>query len=620
MTTALARRGPDGEGVEVWSEAVLGHRRLAIIDLSNAGRQPMLSSDESVGVVFNGEIYNYLDLRTELKGRGYRFASTTDTEVLIHGYAEWGLDGLVQRMRGMFAFALWDDRQQTLFLVRDRLGVKPLLYAERGGLLAFASSARALRVCGFARDLDEQAVAEYLEFGFITDGRSIYRGVAKVPAGSILEWSRGVVRTREYWSPPVVQDDCAISFNEAVEEATRLFLQAVQIRLHADVPVGALLSGGIDSGLVCWAVAELGGDVTAYTIATPGDPWDEADDAKSTARQLGLPHHVLDLSASYSPGVQELASAFGEPFACASALGMLALSHAVSQSAKVLLTGDGGDDVFLGYPEHRHLWMAQTLARGIPAAGSRWWIASRRRFAPPPPFKRLCSFIDYAAGGLGAVASARDGFEMYRRHGWLGERLADASVEQRTIAWSLESGRHVLAEFLRYDRRTRFTGEYLPKVDGATMHHSVEARSPFLDHHLWEFASTLPFDVRLQGGRLKAILREIARRKIGARVAKGSKRGFAIPVQRWLAGRWRPQVDESLRDSVLDREGWIRSRAVMPAFKRAADKGWVPNQLWYIYVLETWLKREQALASNRGQDDTRTDDRRHHLKKGSLHA
>lgn len=598
MTDSITHRGPDGEGIDVWSDAVLGHRRLAIIDLSDAGRQPMLAPDGTYGVVFNGEVYNFLDLRSELIGLGYNFVSDTDTEVLIHGYKEWGIDGLVSRMRGMFAFALWDDYSRKLFLVRDRLGVKPLLYAVRGDSIAFASTARALRIAGFAVEIDDQAVAEYLEFGFITDERSIYKGVKKVPSATILEWSKGRLNTREYWSPPQVDASKSPSFNEAVEETERIFLEAVRLRLHADVPVGALLSGGVDSSLVCWAVARLGAEITAYTVGTPGDPLDETNDATATARSLGLPHRVIALSATDAPDVYELVSAYGEPFACSSALGMLNVSRAVAPSARVLLTGDGGDDVFLGYPEHRHFWLAEKMARALPGGSGRWWLALRDKVPAPGPARRIRSFIDYTTGGLGAVTRARYGLAMYKDTGMLGDRLQDATLAQHAIPRSLESAGRLLTEFLKYDRGTRFTGEYLPKVDGATMYHSVEARSPFLDQKLWEFAASLPFDVRLNGGRLKAILRELARRKIGERVARGRKRGFGIPVGRWLVGRWRARVEEAFRDSLLEREGYIRSNAVVQHLNKSAVQGCAPNQLWYAYVLECWLRHEHELATN----------------------
>lgn len=606
MLSTLTRRGPDGEGLEVWrsgdgSSAVLGHRRLSIFDLSDAGRQPMLSPDNSVGIVFNGAIYNFRELRVELEAQNYKFESHTDTEVLIHGYDAWGLDRLLEKIRGMYAFALWDDRKRTLLLVRDRLGVKPLLYSCQNGRIVFASTARALRAGSFADQIDDLAIADYLEFGYVTDDRSIYRGVSKVAAATVVEWSNGAIKTREYWHPPI-PTSTQPTFAEAVEETERLFVRAVERRLFADVPVGSLLSGGIDSSLVCWAISHLGGDVTAFTVGTPGDPADETADATETAERLGVRHQVLELSGDTEPNIDELVSAYGEPFACASAVGMLRVSKAVRGSATVLLTGDGGDDVFLGYPEHRHLLMAQKLARSLPGFVARGWRGYRERIPQVGSLKRLSSFLNYSTGGLGAVACAHDGLPSYERYGMLGERLAGVSVAQRSIEWSNESGRNVLAEFLEYDRSNRFVGEYMTKVDGATMFHSLEARSPFLDQDLWEFAARLSFETRLHGGQLKSVLRALAEQKLGERVSRGRKRGFTIPVQRWLVGRWRNKLTALLQTSILDREGWIKSRATLDRLDAAAEKGWAPNQLWYIFVLESWLRHEQSPGVAAGKE------------------
>ncbi|HEX7295321.1 MAG TPA: asparagine synthase (glutamine-hydrolyzing) [Pyrinomonadaceae bacterium] len=591
MTLTLARRGPDGEGVKSWGSAVLGHRRLAIFDLSESGAQPMVSPDSSVGIVFNGAIYNFRELRSELETHGYKFKSHTDTEVLLHGYDFWGLDKLLEKIRGMFAIALWDDRKRTLFLVRDRLGVKPLVYAVQNGQIAFASTVRALRAAGFVDQIDDLAVAEFLEFGYVTDQRVIYRGAQKVAAANIVEWSDGKLRTREYWRPPTPTSKQP-SFSEAVEQTERLFLSAVEKRLFADVPVGALLSGGVDSSLVCWAIQQLGGDITAFTIGTAGDPSDETADASETARRLGIRHQVLQITGDTEPNVEELVSAYAEPFACASALGMLRVSKAVRNSATVLLTGDGGDDVFLGYPEHRHLWWAQKMARALPEFVSGGWLASRELIPQVGSLKRLSSFLNYSTGGLGAVACAHDGLPSYERYGMLGEKLSGISVSARSIKWSAESARSILSQFLEYDRGNRFVGEYMTKVDGATMFHSLEARSPFLDQELWEFASSLSFEVRLHGGQLKSVLRELARQKLGERVAGGRKRGFTIPVQRWLVGRWRDALVDLLRASILDREGFIDARAVLDRLTAASKEGKAPNQLWYIFVLESWLRQE----------------------------
>jgi asparagine synthase (glutamine-hydrolysing) len=384
------------------------------------------------------------------------------------------------------------------------------------------------------------------------------------------------------------------TFEDAVSETRRLLLQAVARRLQADVPVGALLSGGVDSSLVCWAVKTLGADITAFTAATPGDPVDESSDARQTARELGLRHHVLDLSHEELPDADELADAYGEPFACSSALGMLRLSRAVKASATVLLVGDGGDDVFLGYPGYLHFLHAQRLARILPPRLASAWRALRPAVPGHGRLRRARHFIDYAAGGLGAVVRAPDGYPWLQRHGLAGPRLQRASVGRRAIAESHASARRLLDDFLEYERHGRFVGEYMTKVDGATMHYGLEARAPFLDADLCEFARTLPYELRLRGGRLKAVLRELARREIGERVARGRKRGFGIPAERWMLGPWRARVDEVFGDPAVAREGWIDRAALAGTWRRAVTAGVVPQPLWYVYVLELWLRREYA--------------------------
>jgi asparagine synthase (glutamine-hydrolysing) len=596
MTAAMARRGPNGSGVDIFDTAVLGHRRLSIFDLSDAGRQPMTTPDRSTSVVFNGAIYNFHELRADLAAAGYQFRSQTDTEVLLHGYIEWGIDRLVARLRGMFAFCLWDDRRRKLFLERDRLGVKPLIYSVANGGICFASTARALRQTGLGTDIDPQAVGEFLEWGYVTDGRTIYRNVSKLPASTILEWTEGAFCTREYWTPPAPASK-GPSFEEAVEETERLFLKAVQLRLEADVPVGALLSGGVDSSLICWAVSKLGADVSAFTIGTPGDPLDESADARRTAQTLRLKHRVIDLAPGETPSVEELVSAYGEPFACASALGMLRVSRTVRDSATVLLTGDGGDDVFLGYPEHKHFFLAQNLARALPGPAGSVWRALRGLLPHSGIFGRGKHFADYATGGLGAVTRAHPGIDVYRDLGMLGERLAGIQIPNREIPLSSVSARNLLTEFLAYDRRGRFVGEYLTKIDGATMYFALEARSPFLDQELWSFAASLPYALRLHEGRLKAVLRELARRRISAEVAYGRKRGFGIPFGRWLVARWRKDFENLFHGSELSRQGWIREAGVLAEFDRAIVRGAASNQLWYLYVLESWLRQEENVTS-----------------------
>jgi asparagine synthase (glutamine-hydrolysing) len=592
MMRSLSRRGPDGEGLEQWSRATLGHRRLSIFDLSSAGRQPMLSSDGQLGVVFNGAIYNFLELRRELERGGAWFRSQTDTEVLLHGYARWGLDNLIGRLRGMFAIAFWDERNGRLYLVRDRLGVKPLLYRIEGGVLVFASTARAVCSAGMSRELDPIALAEFLEFGFVTDQRSIYLGLKKVPPGCIAEWDGKELRLRSYWSFPQGEGRRTTTFQTAVDETEEILCEAVKVRLQADVPVGALLSGGIDSSLICWAMWSAGANIRAYTVSTANEDSDETAEAVYTARQLGIRHAVIPLNGDDPPGMDDLVSAYGEPFACASALGLLRISQAIKKEVTVLLTGDGGDDVFLGYPYHRHFWMAERLARLMPESVATAWPRLRRWLPDYGIPKRTKHFLDYSIGGLGAITQVHEGLPLFHEFGLLGGRLAGVTLPQRQVGWSNHSARHLLQEFLLYDWKTTLTGEYLTKVDGGTMFYGLEARSPFLDHRLWEYAGALPVETRLNNGVLKAVLREIVRRRISPKVAERRKRGFEIPVCRWLARKWAGRFIELFAESLLGKEDLVRPERVIGLFREKAQTGKVPVQLWRLFVLESWMRVE----------------------------
>jgi asparagine synthase (glutamine-hydrolysing) len=603
MTDAMARRGPDSAGTHGWEHrgrdpgtVCLGHRRLAIFDLSAAGHQPMLTPDARLGLVFNGAIYNFHELRRELESAGCRFVSQTDTEVILLGYRVWGIDTLTKRLDGMFAFALWDDERDRLFLVRDRLGVKPLYYARRPEGMAFASSPRALRAAEFCGELDPMAVAEFLEYGYVSEERCIYAGVRKLPPASILEVQGDVIAQRRYWSLTADRRS-TMSFEVAVDETERLLLDATRKRLFADVPVGALLSGGVDSALVCWAIKELGADITAYSVAVPGDAADESADAVATAREIGIRHEILPMSGMGEASIDELVSAFGEPFACASALGMLRLSRAIAHSpAKVLLTGDGGDDAFLGYDRHRMLLRIQRTAALLPGASTTAWRSLRSLLPREGLARRVKHFVDYHVGGLGAFLSATDGLPALARHGMLGPRLAGLRVPARDVPWSVASARGLLQNYLDYDLGHQFVSEYLAKVDGATMHYALEARSPFLDVGLWEHADRLPFNVLLHGGQLKALLRAVAARRISPRVATGAKRGFSIPVERWVAGAWADSARDHFAESLLDARGWVRKEAVLADLASARNRRIAPTRLWYLYVLEAWMRSEGAVT------------------------
>jgi len=334
-------------------------------------------------------------------------------------------------------------------------------------------------------------------------------------------------------------------------------------------------------------------NIKAFTVRAPDDPSDESADAARTARALGIAHEIVDMpEARFS--LDDLAAAYSEPFACASAQAMLWVSQAVKPKATVLLTGDGGDDIYLGYPFFRNAWHAQRLARHLPNAAPPIWRAIRNAFPEAGPGRRIKSFLDYATGGLGAHLRAHDGLPYYERRSLLGERLAGRTLPQRGVADSLLSAKRLLDGVFTHHRRIQFTSEFMPKVDGGTMYYSIEARAPFLDHKLWEFAVALPPEIRFHRGRLKAVLREIARRRIGPEVALRKKQGFTVPVERWLAGRWSGLFDELQGDTALEQDGWIRRGSLGQPLRDALHKHWVPGQLWRLLVLEHWLRRNRG--------------------------
>jgi asparagine synthase (glutamine-hydrolysing) len=331
--------------------------------------------------------------------------------------------------------------------------------------------------------------------------------------------------------------------------------------------------------------------VSAFTVATPGQATDESDDARATAKELGIEVQVLPMSDDDTPDLDELTSAFAEPFATPSALGLLRVSRAIREAGiKVVLTGDGGDDVFLGYPRHRHMQMVQRVAARMPAGTAPVWRVARSLVPAMGLFRRARHFGDYVTGGLGSYLRVHDGLPQYLEAGLIGERLLDVSPTSRTIAPSSDSARRLLDDYLVHDRHHQFTGEYLTKVDGATMHYGLEARAPFFDQELWDFAASLPYDVRLRGGELKSVLRAVAGRRVSKRVARGTKRGFSIPVERWTAGRWHGEVSSRLREGLLCDEGWISRPALERALNKPRGEGLGAHHLWYLVVLDAWLR------------------------------
>lgn len=523
MLPPMARRGPDAEGLHLWPGVGFGNRRLAILDLSLAGAQPMLSSDGTIGIVFNGCIYNFLEIRDDLEKRGHRFRSQCDTEVLIEGYREWGI---------------WDEPRRTLILSRDRLGVRPMVYCTLKGGIAFASTLGALRGAGFADEIDPRAALEFLDLGFVTEERSIFAGTRKLPPACFLECRDGTAAERRYWTLPEADEASPVTF----------------------------------------------------------------------VRRLGIPHRIVPLDTAQPPPLEELVEANSEPFASTSALGMLRVSCAVKPKAPVLLTGDGGDDVFLGYLFFYNAWKAQKLARVLPAGSPGIWRVAgpiARRF---PPLRRAANFLDYAVGGVGAYARVRIGIPYFEARGMFGESLRCGQVAHRHTPSSFDSARRLVADVFAFHSRMHFTSEFMTKVDGGAMYYSLQARSPFLDYALWEFAAQLPPKIHFHGGRLKAVLREIVRRHIGPEVAFRRKQGFAIPVETWLTSQWAGQLKELKGTTLLAEQGWMAPIALSSAVDGALTREEIPKQLWYAVVFEHWLRRQRqsALCASSARQTPRT--------------
>ena len=596
MAECLHRRGPDSEGLAAWPNAALGHRRLSIIDLSSAGHQPMLSDDGEVGLVFNGCVYNFREIRAELEALGHPFRSHTDTEILLRGYQEWGIDRLVPKLRGMFAFAIWDNPAQKLTMVRDRLGVKPLIYCQFSDGIAFASTIEALRSVGFGGDIDPVAVLDLLEFGFVTDKRAMYRGITKLPPATIAEWQAGQIEQRQYWSVPSPDPWSSTSFDEAVEETERLLLEAVQLRLVADVPIGVLLSGGIDSSLVCWALQRLNANVKAFTVRASDDPSDESADAAATARLLGIEHEIVEMPRTEF-SLEQLTDAYSEPFPCSSAQAMLWVCSAVKKNATVLLTGDGGDDVYLGYPLFNYALTCERVARAIPRPLAPAIRGLANMLPDSGSAKRLRSAVSYATGGIGAWRQRNDGLPYLQERGILGEKLAGLHYHWREMPPSTAAARRLFRDVFESHIQLHFTSEFMPKVDGATMHYAIESRAPFLDQKMWEFAATLSPEVRLQGGVLKAVLRRIAGKHLNRETAQRPKQGFVVPVERWLATRWSNMLDRLQGGTLLEREGWVTPCSLTAPIRDAKSKGKVPLQIWRLLVLESWMEKHQQIAT-----------------------
>lgn len=616
MAQRMLHRGPDGG--DAWSSpcgyVALAHRRLAIIDLSEGGRQPMSYANGRYWITFNGEIYNFRELTAELHSLGHRFRSGSDTEVLLAAVAQWGIEAGVQRLVGMFAFALWDSQERTLHLVRDRLGEKPLYFGEVDGRLYFASELRAFgAIPGFSARISAAATAAYLRDGCVPGSLSMYEGVSKLAPGHLVTVTAGRERQREpvcYWSctDVALRGEAAPIVDEAqaAEEVEQLLLQSVRLQMHADVPTGVFLSGGVDSSVVtALTQAQASAPVHAFTVAFDDPRFDESAHARAIARHLGTNHEEFLLrEEEVVRQVPALIAAMDEPTANGSFFPVYLISQLARTRVKVVLSGDGGDELFAGYNRYalaRRTWRAlrwlpgtvrRAMAASLASADSR---ELDRHSGLLSRFTRLGSQAGSAAafGKVARVLRSGSFAESYQRltYCWDDARpLFDVPPQVPARRWQ-EQLKGNLAPMLLADQLDYLPDDSLAKVDRASMAVSLETRLPLLDHRLVELSWRLPERLKLHGGVTKRLLRKVLYRYVPPELIERPKMGFSVPIDAWLKGPLRDWATAQLEDQRFLQAFPLRTAAVQQAWRDFLEgRNRSGYEIWGLVMLAGWAR------------------------------
>jgi asparagine synthase (glutamine-hydrolysing) len=596
MTDRIAHRGPDHAAS--WNDGAhvsLGYRRLAILDLSPDGNQPQLARNGRLVLVFNGEIYNFVEMRDELAGHGVQFRGHSDTEVLLAAIDRWGLEGALGRAAGMFALALWDADAAVLQLARDRAGKKPLYFSRTEHAFFFASEIKALRDgARVPLSVNTEAIHHYLSLGYVPGSRTSYREIEEIAPGSITEIRRGQPpAAKRYWTLP--PPDERATRTDVEDELERLLTVAVRQRLRADVDVGLFLSGGIDSSLIAaLAARESPRPLNVFTVAFDDDAFDESEPAARVAAQVGARHEVLRLTTDARDMLPQIAAAYDEPFGDPSAVPTFAVARAAAARLKVVLNGEGADELFGGYRRQLAIWKLAGVAALAPLVPGLPQLANR---LPHPSQSRTpYSFFYRVARGIGAspvdryIAWSSDGFSESEKHRLMpGAALPPTAATLAAEAgWPLDRG--PVADFMALDFAYGLSDCLLVKMDIATMAHSLEARSPFLDHRIVEWVARLPRRVVFSEPGTKPLLRRLARKFLPADVAAAPKRGFEIPLQRWTTGELHPMI----ADLCLDPNGIIVSLMDRRAVSEFVDRRWPMDAerwakcAWFLLMLALW--------------------------------
>jgi asparagine synthase (glutamine-hydrolysing) len=598
MRDVMHHRGPDDAGIWYSSDRSVGlaHRRLAIIDLSPRGHQPMTDSAGELHVVFNGEIYNFQDLRRELEQSGHSFRSASDTEVILEAYRKWGED-CVEHLNGMFAFALWDARSRRLFLARDRAGEKPLFYRHDDSGLMFASELKALlRNPSVSRTLDCNAVHSYFAYGYVMGDECILRGVRKLPPAHILSYDAEAksVRLRRYWKMPAAQPQAA-SEQDLENELEELLKDSVRTHLVADVPVGIMLSGGLDSSLLTAFAAQLTGrKIKTFNVSFPGNGrFDEGPHARIVARHFGTDHLELEAEPSSVELLPKLAHQYDEPLADYSMVPTYTLARAIRQNVTVALGGDGGDELFGGYRHYNWLtWLDETRKLTPPFARH---LVGRAASLLPLGFRGRQYLIGFRGALPEMLGSANVLFNAHDRKDLLANGYGEGSIlspEDIKGAW-YATAPTLLQKAMSADFNTYLPDDILVKVDRASMLASLEVRAPYLDHRIIEFAFTrLPDYLRATYRDRKRILRNIARRHLPQALNIKRKQGFSPPLKSWFKGEWGDFIREVLSqaDPCLFNPAYIAR--LLAAEKQGLFTG---SRLFAISMFELW-RREYRIS------------------------
>ena len=584
MCGAIRHRGPDDEGHHIGDGVGLGMRRLSIIDVVG-GHQPISNEDATVHVVFNGEIYNHHAIRAQL-GSNHVLRSRSDTEVLVHLYEEDGA-AMVQRLRGMFAYAIWDDQRERLLLARDRLGIKPLYYWEADGGIAFASELKSLLVLEqFPREVDVSAVHEYLALGYVPDPACIFKGVRKLAPGHVLTWDRAQgVQTEQYWT--AVRPEAPISDDrEAVEELRRLITDAVGSHLESEVRLGAFLSGGIDSSTVVAQMARLSNtQVETFSIGFEEPEYNEAPHAARVARELGTKHTELIVRPDADALVEEIVDTYDEPFGDSSALPTLLVSRLAREHVTVALSGDGGDELFGGYTRYAKMENARQLR---PGAARQLARAAAMRLSHSAYGRN--KLLDLSRGRRGRYAATVAQALPINEGGTLREVDASLLLDTLLDRWfDPAAGRDFLTQMTLVDLASYLPGDILTKVDRASMRVSLEARVPLLDHPLVEFAVALPGSLKRRDGTGKWILREAIKGLVPDVVLSQPKRGFAVPLSDWLRKDLRHRLDTLVRPDRPVYEYVDHGSVTRLMKEHVTGRRDHSGFLWRILVLDLWL-------------------------------